>query len=113
VVGVPGQTAFSASIDYVVLARENLLSMVNFVLPTEATFLPEQWAEYGIGVFIIFLRYFVRIRTVGFRGFQGDDYITVLVWPVRHEQTWNTVLPNCSEGPCLNHHGRSISQYRL
>jgi hypothetical protein len=79
VVGVPSQTACSASIDYVVLVRENLLSMLNFVLPTDATFLPEQWTEYGIGVFIIFLRYFVRIRTVGFRGFQGDDYMSVLV----------------------------------
>lgn len=38
-------------------------------------YLPEVWAWFGIGCLTLVLRYTVRIRTVGFRGFQGDDYI--------------------------------------
>ncbi|KAF9641083.1 hypothetical protein BFW01_g12889 [Lasiodiplodia theobromae] len=34
----------------------------------------ELWGEYGFGVLIFALRYFVRIRMVGFGGFLGDDY---------------------------------------
>jgi hypothetical protein len=34
---------------------------------------------YGIGVFFIFLRYAVRLRTVGIRGFHGDDYLNIPV----------------------------------
>jgi hypothetical protein len=34
---------------------------------------------YGIGCLIIFLRYAVRLRTVGFRGFEGDDYVAFIV----------------------------------
>jgi hypothetical protein len=35
-------------------------------------FLPEEWTLYGIGVAVILLRFTVRIKTVGFKGFQGD-----------------------------------------
>ncbi|CZR56998.1 uncharacterized protein PAC_06887 [Phialocephala subalpina] len=35
-------------------------------------FLPEEWTLYGIGVAVILLRFAVRIKTVGFKGFQGD-----------------------------------------
>ncbi|THC90141.1 hypothetical protein EYZ11_010408 [Aspergillus tanneri] len=44
----------------------------------DKTFLPEQWAEYGVSVAIIFLRLGVRIRMVGVRGFQGDDFFAFL-----------------------------------
>ncbi|KAK2054081.1 hypothetical protein LY76DRAFT_465759, partial [Colletotrichum caudatum] len=33
---------------------------------------------YAIGVFVILLRYAVRIRTVGVAGFRGDDYLALL-----------------------------------
>lgn len=36
-------------------------------------------AWYAIGVFIILLRFAVRIRTVGIRGFRGDDYLALPV----------------------------------
>lgn len=39
----------------------------------------EQWAEYGVGILVIFLRFFVRGRLVGLRGLQGDDYMIVMV----------------------------------
>ncbi|KAE8393467.1 hypothetical protein BDV23DRAFT_191650 [Aspergillus alliaceus] len=45
---------------------------------SDKSFLPEQWAEFGFGVLIIFVRMGVRIRTVGLRGFQGDDYFAFL-----------------------------------
>ncbi|KNG89726.1 hypothetical protein ANOM_001949 [Aspergillus nomiae NRRL 13137] len=44
----------------------------------DKTFLPEQWTEFGLGVVIVFVRMGVRIRTVGVRGFQGDDYFAFL-----------------------------------
>ncbi|KAE8355641.1 hypothetical protein BDV28DRAFT_145965 [Aspergillus coremiiformis] len=45
---------------------------------SDQSFLPEQWTEFGLGVLIIFVRMAVRIRTVGVRGFQGDDYFAFL-----------------------------------
>ncbi|OGM43861.1 hypothetical protein ABOM_007615 [Aspergillus bombycis] len=44
----------------------------------DKSFLPEQWTEFGLGVVIVFVRMGVRIRTVGVRGFQGDDYFAFL-----------------------------------
>ncbi|OLN86443.1 hypothetical protein CCHL11_06373 [Colletotrichum chlorophyti] len=46
-------------------------------LEQDDTYLPEVWAWYGIGVFFILLRYAVRIRTVGARGFRGDDFLAL------------------------------------
>jgi hypothetical protein len=40
--------------------------------------LPEVWGLYGVGVTILFLRFATRIKTVGFRNFQGDDYFSIL-----------------------------------
>ncbi|KAF4548084.1 Hypothetical protein D9617_32g092040 [Elsinoe fawcettii] len=40
-------------------------------------YLTETWVLTGIAMLIIFLRFGTRIRTVGFRGFQGDDYVTI------------------------------------
>lgn len=45
----------------------------------DPTYLRESWILYGIGVFVILLRFTVRARTVGFYNFQGDDYLTLLV----------------------------------
>lgn len=44
-------------------------------------------AWYAIGVFIILLRFAVRIRTVGIRGFRGDDYLAL---PVSY---WKNISP--------------------
>lgn len=41
--------------------------------------LQEPWAEYGVGVTVILLRFFVRGRLVGLRGLQGDDYMSIMV----------------------------------
>ncbi|TDZ15814.1 hypothetical protein Cob_v011292 [Colletotrichum orbiculare MAFF 240422] len=49
----------------------------NVHLETDDTYLPEVWAWYAIGVFVILLRYAVRIRTVGFHGFRGDDWLAI------------------------------------
>ncbi|KZL68578.1 cation diffusion facilitator 1 protein, partial [Colletotrichum incanum] len=49
----------------------------NVQLEQDDSYLPEVWAWYAIGVFIILLRFAVRIRTVGIRGFRGDDYLAL------------------------------------
>lgn len=40
---------------------------------------------YALGVLILILRHIVRLRTVGLQGYQGDDYLSILVcflyWP--------------------------------
>ncbi|TVY20130.1 hypothetical protein LARI1_G001875 [Lachnellula arida] len=48
-------------------------------LTRTAKFLREQWALYGVGAVILLMRFAVRIRMVGFKGFQGDDYMSILV----------------------------------
>ncbi|KAL1641468.1 hypothetical protein SLS58_005973, partial [Diplodia intermedia] len=47
-------------------------------LEKDPSFLREIWAWFVIGLVTITLRWIVRIRTVGFRGLAGDDYITLL-----------------------------------
>ncbi|KAI7530867.1 hypothetical protein KC331_g14438 [Hortaea werneckii] len=42
-------------------------------------YLREVWILYGIGVLIYFLRFCVRLRTVGIRHFQGDDWTSIAV----------------------------------
>lgn len=39
----------------------------------------EVWALFGLGCTILFSRFAVRIRAVGIRGFQGDDFFAMLV----------------------------------
>lgn len=38
-----------------------------------------QQTWYAFGVLILVLRHIVRLRTVGVRGYQGDDYLSILV----------------------------------
>ncbi|CEF76740.1 unnamed protein product [Fusarium graminearum] len=40
-------------------------------------FQTEAWIEYGLGTLILLLRYFARWKTVGFKGYQGDDYFAL------------------------------------
>ncbi|KAK1561743.1 uncharacterized protein LY79DRAFT_173697 [Colletotrichum navitas] len=47
-------------------------------LEKDDTYLPEVWAWYAMGAFVILLRYVVRIRTVRISGFRGDDYLALL-----------------------------------
>ncbi|KAI0176845.1 hypothetical protein BJ166DRAFT_9357 [Pestalotiopsis sp. NC0098] len=47
-------------------------------LPKADYYIPECMAWYGFGVLIIMLRYATRIRTVGLRGFRGDDYLALV-----------------------------------
>ncbi|KAL3424667.1 hypothetical protein PVAG01_03948 [Phlyctema vagabunda] len=42
-------------------------------------FLLEVWVLFAIGVAVVLLRFAVRIKTIGFKGFQGDDFMTILV----------------------------------
>jgi len=39
----------------------------------DPVFLREIWALFTIGMLVFFIRSMVRLRTVGFRGLQGDD----------------------------------------
>lgn len=41
------------------------------------SFLTEIWALSAVAMALIFVRWIVRVRTVGFRGFQGDDYVSI------------------------------------
>lgn len=42
------------------------------------SFLAEAFSEFSIAVTVLVLRIFARTKTVGFRGWQGDDYFAVL-----------------------------------
>ncbi|KAK1722269.1 uncharacterized protein BDZ83DRAFT_432771 [Colletotrichum acutatum] len=61
----------------------------NVHLEKDDSYLPEVWAWYAIGVFIILLRFAVRIRTVGIRGFRGDDYLAL---PVSYWKSTSTKI---------------------
>ncbi|KAF2178938.1 hypothetical protein K469DRAFT_597757 [Zopfia rhizophila CBS 207.26] len=39
----------------------------------------EAWAEYAIATFVIILRVYARIKTVGLKGWAGDDYLVIFV----------------------------------
>lgn len=41
-------------------------------------FQKEAWSEYALGVCIILVRIFARIKVVGFKNWQGDDYFAIL-----------------------------------
>ncbi|GKT62747.1 cation diffusion facilitator 1 protein [Colletotrichum tofieldiae] len=60
------------------------------MLKRDAGFLKEMWSWFAIGAFVIFLRFFVRLRMVGSRGLKGDDY-TMLVLPVRSDRYGSNV----------------------
>lgn len=49
------------------------------VLRRDARFLREIWTWFTVGVVVIFLRFFVRIRMVGPKGLKGDDYVMFVV----------------------------------
>lgn len=49
------------------------------LLKRDSTYMTEVWTWFGIGVTVIFVRFGVRVRMVGLRGFQGDDYVTIMV----------------------------------
>ncbi|RDW85846.1 hypothetical protein BP5796_04171 [Coleophoma crateriformis] len=45
----------------------------------DSQFLVEEWSLYALGAAIILTRFAVRLKTVRWNGFQGDDYMAVLV----------------------------------
>ncbi|USW54148.1 hypothetical protein Slin15195_G074670 [Septoria linicola] len=45
----------------------------------DPTYMKEVWGLFGVGVAVLLARFAVRLRTVGFRQFAGDDYISILV----------------------------------
>ncbi|RDW79803.1 hypothetical protein BP6252_04441 [Coleophoma cylindrospora] len=45
----------------------------------------ELWIEYGIGTLVFLLRFFARIKVVGFRGLQWDDFfalVALTIWTI-------------------------------
>ena len=48
-------------------------------LLTQRQFLEEAWSLYGIGITVLFLRFAIRLRTVGVWGFRGDDAFAFLL----------------------------------
>ena len=114
-----------------------LLHLSNFVpcgflsaamLPTQAyhdpSFMKEVWGLYGVGVFVILLRIGVRIKSVGFRGFQGDDYMVVAVLACKqslysHCDTQPLIITRLYSGCCNCHallsvwHQRRLSPRRI
>ncbi|GJC84671.1 hypothetical protein ColLi_07509 [Colletotrichum liriopes] len=54
------------------------VGQLDSMLKRDAVFLKEMWSWFAVGAFVIFLRFFVRLRMVGSRGLKGDDY-TMLV----------------------------------
>ncbi|KAL4924956.1 uncharacterized protein BDV17DRAFT_294905 [Aspergillus undulatus] len=41
-------------------------------------FQKEAWSEYSIGVVVLLLRLFARLKVVGIKNLQGDDYFTIV-----------------------------------
>ncbi|KAH8678508.1 hypothetical protein BX600DRAFT_431782 [Xylariales sp. PMI_506] len=48
-------------------------------LPIDVSFVREIWTLYAVGMVILILRLFVRFKTVGLYGFQGDDYLALVL----------------------------------
>ena len=45
----------------------------------DPSFLKEVWGLFGVGVAIMAVRFIVRTRAVGVRGFEGDDWVAIAV----------------------------------
>lgn len=66
---------------------------------TDKSFLAEQWTEFGVSVAIIFVRLGVRLRMVGARGFQGDDYLAFLVSTSGAPKSWTLIAMAGTRSP--------------
>lgn len=68
-------------------------------------FLTEIWILYAIAVAFTALRVVARVRAVGWRGFEADDYLTlgaiVSTGLAANELQWNLtdLLPRCPTQP--------------
>jgi hypothetical protein len=54
-------------------------------MTTKSPFIAEAWIEFSIGISIVILRLFARWKLVGFKGWRGDDYMSIvaaLFWTV-------------------------------
>ncbi|KAL6229649.1 hypothetical protein BDW75DRAFT_235036 [Aspergillus navahoensis] len=47
-------------------------------MATATPFQKEAWTEYAIGVIVLLLRLFARLKVVGIRNWQGDDYFSIV-----------------------------------
>ncbi|RDW68980.1 uncharacterized protein DSM5745_08740 [Aspergillus mulundensis] len=47
-------------------------------MATATPFQKEAWTEYGVGVLVLLLRIFARLRVVGIKNWQGDDYFAIV-----------------------------------
>lgn len=54
----------------------------------DPTYLPEVWGSYVFGLLLLALRFIVRLRSVGLRGFQGDDYLVYVVVVLYTVDAW-------------------------
>lgn len=45
----------------------------------DPSFLKEVWGLFGVGLAVMAVRFMVRIRAVGVRGFEGDDWVAIAV----------------------------------
>lgn len=46
----------------------------------DPSFLKEVWGLFGVGCLIMAVRFVVRIRAVGVRHFEGDDWMAIAVF---------------------------------
>ncbi|EME38349.1 hypothetical protein DOTSEDRAFT_106055, partial [Dothistroma septosporum NZE10] len=44
------------------------------------SYLKEVWGLFGVGVAVLVVRFLVRLRATGWRRFQGDDYMSIVVF---------------------------------
>lgn len=45
----------------------------------DPAFLKEVWGLFGVGCGIMVIRFIVRTRAVGVRGYEGDDWMAIVV----------------------------------
>jgi len=65
-------------------------------------YLVEAWGLTGLGLFIMFTRYCVRLRTVGIKGLQGDDAMVLFTIAFTILDA-STVTIACEYCRCLTH----------
>lgn len=62
----------------------------------------EGWVEWSLGVAILLLRLYARWKAVGFKGWKGDDYfsmIALVLWTVSYDLGKAARLPNQEKIP--------------
>lgn len=96
------KTSFAMDVDAAAQAAAAAAAMQAAIMAAVHAAITEIWTLYGIGSTLIACRLFVRMKMVGFRGLQPDDYIALWVFVSIHRPTNIIFIPTYADNFVLD-----------